>query len=132
MRISDWSSDVCSSDLRIAGLFQSRPPFGSGERILQHHRVLAVRAGADDGDRASGPFLQRAQVGAGGGREVVLPGDAVGVFAPAGELQVHRIALVPAMGVAGGLFGVLYPVPDGVAHLQLVIALATLALAYSP
>src|SRR3546814_5349992 len=94
MLMSDWSSDVCSSDLkkpRIAGLFQSRPPFGSGERILQHHRVLAVRAGADDGDRASGQFLQRAQVGAGGGREVVPPGDAVGVFAPAGELQVHRL-----------------------------------------
>src|SRR3546814_2976485 len=27
MRISDWSSDVCSSDLRIAGII---PPFGRG------------------------------------------------------------------------------------------------------
>src|SRR3546814_4113754 len=59
MRISDWSSDVCSSDL---------------------------------------------------------------VFAPAGELQVHRLALVPALGVERGVFGFLAAVAVGDAHLQLVHA----------
>src|SRR5690606_33691944 len=94
----------------------------SGERILQHHRVLAVRAGADDRQRAAGQLFQRAQVGAGGGGEIVPLGDAVGVLLPAGELQVHRLALVPALGVERGVFGFLAAVAVGDAHLQLVHA----------
>src|SRR3546814_5450269 len=41
MRISDWSSDVCSSDLYVAGL-QAEPPYGSlaavkpGEAVRVH------------------------------------------------------------------------------------------------
>src|SRR3546814_7636474 len=51
MRISDWSSDVCSSDLRVAfaqrakqeGLIgDAQPPFGADER--RHHPGLTERA----------------------------------------------------------------------------------------
>src|SRR5690606_30678747 len=66
--------------------------------------------------------FQRPQVGAGGGRKVVPVGDAVGVLAPAGELQVHRLALVPALGVERGVLGFLAAVAVGDAHLQRVHA----------
>src|SRR5690606_3030335 len=95
---------------------------GSGERILQDHGVFAVRAGGDDADRAAGQFLQRAQVGAGGGRQVVPVGDAVGVLAPARELQVDRGDLLPALGVQRGVLGALAAVLVGDAHLQLLHA----------
>src|SRR5690606_17882659 len=90
----------------------------SGERILQHDGVVAVGAGAHDRQRAAGQFLQRAQVGAGGGRQAVPVGDAVGVLLPARELQVHRRALVPALGVERRVLGALAAVLVGDAHLQ--------------
>src|SRR5690606_32076173 len=55
-------------------------------------------------------------------RQVIPFGDAVGVLAPAGELQVHRLALVPALGIERGVFGFLAAVAVGDAHLQLVHA----------
>src|SRR3546814_8023778 len=49
MRISDWSSDVCSSDLEIAGLFHQR----IAERA--DHLAIARFAALDIlGDRAAG------------------------------------------------------------------------------
>src|SRR3546814_19619091 len=48
MRISDWSSDVCSSDLARRGTFPSRcggglrparPPHGDGEVVGARHRL---------------------------------------------------------------------------------------------
>src|SRR2546427_8420824 len=39
------------------------PVTHSGERILQDHGVVAVRAGGDDADRAPGQLFQRTQVG---------------------------------------------------------------------
>src|SRR3546814_8184473 len=35
MRISDWSSDVCSSDLEDAGTFKFNPPVQTGPYVLQ-------------------------------------------------------------------------------------------------
>src|SRR5690606_13247377 len=95
---------------------------GLRERILQDHGVVAVRAGGDDADRAAGQFLQRAQVGAGGGGQLVPLGDAVGVLAPARELQVHRGDLFPALGVQRRVLGALAAVLVGDADLQLLHA----------
>src|SRR5690606_25855375 len=95
---------------------------GSGVRVAQHHGVLAVRTGADNTDRAAGQFLQRAQVGARRRRQPVPFGDAVGVLAPARELQVHRRALVPALRVQRRVLAALAAVFVGDADLQLLHA----------
>src|SRR5690606_18767142 len=98
------------------------PVVASGERILQDHGVFAVRAGGDDADRAPRQLLQRTQVGAGRGGQFVPGGDAVGGFAPAGELQVDRGDLFPALGVQRGVLGALAAVLVGDADLQLLHA----------
>src|SRR5690606_6066398 len=85
-------------------------------------RVVAVRACADDADRAAGRFLQRAQVGASGGRQLVPDGDAVGVLAPAGELEVDRRDLFPALRIERRVFGALAAVLVGDADLELLHA----------
>src|SRR3546814_7651845 len=46
MRISDWSSDVCSSDLVSAGELDERSGEGIPEHVSDHHDGLAVRSGA--------------------------------------------------------------------------------------
>src|SRR3546814_2704466 len=63
MRISDWSSDVCSSDLREA-LFAARPVGDVAHRVDR-----LVRRARGDQDTAA---EQRAMVG---GREVGLAGE---------------------------------------------------------
>src|SRR3546814_6408811 len=48
MRISDWSSDVCSSDLHVIGIGEAAYRLageGSRERIPPHAAVLAGRSG---------------------------------------------------------------------------------------
>src|SRR3546814_1834473 len=42
MRISDWSSDVCSSDLHIADFVEKER---AARRLLETPRIAAVRAG---------------------------------------------------------------------------------------
>src|SRR3546814_7010392 len=51
MRISDWSSDVCSSDLRVPGQHEPRDPHAA-ER---HHRLHAVGAAGQPDGQASRP-----------------------------------------------------------------------------
>src|SRR5690606_13637215 len=109
-------NSVLHSHLR--GIQQLR----SGKRILQHHRVIAVRAGADDADRAAGQFLQRAQVGTRGGRQLVPDGDAVGILAPTRELEVDRRDLFPALRIERRVFGALAAVLVGDADLELLHA----------
>src|SRR5690606_10352147 len=109
-------------DAAFAGGGEACSAAPSGERVLQHHGVVAIRTGADDADRAAGQFLQRAQVGACGRRQVVPHGDAVGVLAPAGELEVHGRDLVPAVGVERRVLGALAAVLVGDADLQLLHA----------
>src|SRR3546814_7619205 len=71
MRISDWSSDVCSSDLLVVGLgllvrlaAVARGMHVGGtageqqavERVQQVAHLLALRHGRDDDRRAAGGF----------------------------------------------------------------------------
>src|SRR3546814_10764187 len=44
MRISDWSSDVCSSDLFVAGLMVGRTPEYVGKKIEAREVKLAMLA----------------------------------------------------------------------------------------
>src|SRR3546814_15859770 len=56
MRISDWSSDVCSSDLVVAqesDIFELVEPFS----IIDHHRIL--RPVAKGEERREGRFDRR-------------------------------------------------------------------------
>src|SRR3546814_8201674 len=53
MRISDWSSDVCSSDLRIAGLGVDQPGGGVADRHGKAEAATGRRAvGAEIGGHA--------------------------------------------------------------------------------
>jgi hypothetical protein len=79
----------------------------SGKRIIQHDRVITIRTGGNQCQLAAGEFLDRAQIRAGGGRKLVPVADAGGGFLPAGEFQVDRLALVPAVGVELGQFAAL-------------------------
>src|SRR3546814_20859613 len=59
MRISDWSSDVCSSDLRIAADADGRGLAQARIAGLEH-RLIGQRAGArDDADAALGEDVAR-------------------------------------------------------------------------
>src|SRR3546814_8560170 len=54
MRISDWSSDVCSSDLprgveRVIGQHPRTTGAFEGEQRFEHHRIAIGRAGGDGG-----------------------------------------------------------------------------------
>src|SRR3546814_13494305 len=97
MRISDWSSDVCSSDLEIQPLILAEKAFGDAERLFfadQHadvgfqrhfgegHRDAAVRhivAGGDpagvDGmaDEVAGALFGAREIGRASCREMVCP-----------------------------------------------------------
>src|SRR3546814_8794013 len=65
MRISDWSSDVCSSDLNVPGSIDQRPTAISGLNIdislnvLEPRFVRAERAGNTFGDAPGQPSVQR-------------------------------------------------------------------------
>src|SRR3546814_11007917 len=88
MRISDWSSDVCSSDLVVAGkrgaqrlrLRRERGRIGAGQRHQQQARARALAEFIDE------QFLLR---GFGGGHELAqVPGQLqVRADPPAGEQQ---------------------------------------------
>src|SRR3546814_19128468 len=59
MRISDWSSDVCSSDLRNGGLQRGA---AQGRSVFQQDRVLLLHraeAGAGPGGTDAGDVLRR-------------------------------------------------------------------------
>src|SRR3546814_8160197 len=72
MRISDWSSDVCSSDLRTGRVLPGRMVrkgiagaveadiLGQGDGQLRHrHRLRAAGGAEDDGDRTAPIALTR-------------------------------------------------------------------------
>src|SRR3546814_15844602 len=79
MRISDWSSDVCSSDLKVAALNEGVCKM----RGADHHRVDRVRSDTADLDqRADGVGNARADIGACGplyGAQNRLPGQQDGI-----------------------------------------------------
>src|SRR3546814_17781091 len=49
MRISDWSSDVCSSDLRAVHAAQTRADAARGERCFEQRRIHIDAANAATG-----------------------------------------------------------------------------------
>src|SRR3546814_11115425 len=61
MRISDWSSDVCSSDLPPSGTGRHKPPAGlarydrrlQGEPMADTADITALLDAARDGDRGA-------------------------------------------------------------------------------
>src|SRR3546814_16381462 len=85
MRISDWSSDVCSSDLRVAaGEFPplrhgARPGAPSPDRRMERSHIVATEPGALD--REGGPHDGEA---VGIVRAGVPTGEASGIFRPGG------------------------------------------------
>src|SRR3546814_8567570 len=87
MRISDWSSDVCSSDLADAGIRGvARTPAAGGLRVLHRPRA-APRAGA----RRAGAVRGRASVLRGRG---VRDGGGEGRGGDAGRVRaLHRARL---------------------------------------
>src|SRR3546814_19256477 len=61
MRISDWSSDVCSSDLTEGGRGRRRRLFGPDRDLRRHRRPLQPRPAPVAG--ASGDIAQRLLLG---------------------------------------------------------------------
>src|SRR3546814_17998169 len=81
LRISDWSSDVCSSDLLVDPLFgggeiaQCLADSGAGFGDEHLGAVLAITRGEDRGGRAGVILLPRAAFGAVAGQAVEAGGD---------------------------------------------------------
>src|SRR3546814_9667540 len=48
MRISDWSSDVCSSDLKRRKGFPSETQVKKGRRVVHGHKELTEKLGRND------------------------------------------------------------------------------------
>src|SRR3546814_17634929 len=78
MRISDWSSDVCSSDLRIARIAERMACRPARESIGKDHRAAAAAHEGIDRDQIARCQRRRmreqqhgAEVGRGAGRERV-------------------------------------------------------------
>src|SRR3546814_15884724 len=67
MRISDWSSDVCSSDLRVdfrcrvADLAQPSPRVGAEPRRRLGRRIIGLQAEARPGDPEAPPGSRRVE-----------------------------------------------------------------------
>src|SRR3546814_16450339 len=81
MRISDWSSDVCSSDLRRAG--------------ARRHRRAGPRrdcggAGGSGHHRAAQGYSARAPAGARGDRKSVVEGKRVSVRVELGGWRISK------------------------------------------
>src|SRR3546814_20359543 len=79
MRISDWSSDVCSSDL--AALDRQRMPLEGRARAIGNERNIETVAKLDDLDDLSSVAHKRHRIGQGGGKD----GLVAAVMSPLGE-----------------------------------------------
>src|SRR5579885_2369232 len=85
---------------RHRGIFRvSRAGLALRERVAQADRVVAIGAGGDQRDVGLGQLLDRAQVGARGGRQFGKFPNSTSGFLPAREFEIHRFALGPAGGV---------------------------------
>src|SRR3546814_10727760 len=98
MRISDWSSDVCSSDLRASGLELGPVAQGSAIVLRIGGRALGLRQAVDDDDRGAtqvdGVTLEEAE------RAVVHAPALHPDLVEAGHVAVHRLPLA-ATGESG-------------------------------
>src|SRR3546814_13290319 len=74
MRISDWSSDVCSSDLTPEGLVQA----GAEQRAAAKPLVQALRGRVEDLAQGRIALVPRRRVAADAGAEQVVVEEAIG------------------------------------------------------
>src|SRR3546814_15935350 len=115
MRISDWSSDVCSSDLLVLGVDL---PLRGGDRAeaqplhLPHLRLVVVeRQRAGDADAVVGEVrleALRPGIAARAGRGRHLAGSGLPEPAHPIALDTHRLAVDPPLHV---LYGKIAPAP---------------------
>src|SRR6185437_9710214 len=71
----------------------------SGERVVQHDGVLAIRPGGHQRKATAGKLLHRTQIGTRRGWQLVPVADTGRRFLPTRELEVDRLALVPAVSI---------------------------------
>src|SRR3546814_11944918 len=105
MRISDWSSDVCSSDLLVEEAAGCKPQLRSPALRLARVRQPQLFLGAGDADVEQAPLLvQAALVEAGLVRQgAVLDADDehVAELQPLGRVQAHQPPLVAGPVLVG-------------------------------
>src|SRR3546814_18334668 len=98
MRISDWSSDVCSSDLLVEEAAGCKPQLRSPALRLARVRQPQLFLGAGDADVEQAPLLvQAALVEAGLVRPgaVLAPDDEhVAALQPLARVQAHQPTLI--------------------------------------
>src|SRR3546814_1621049 len=89
MRISDWSSDVCSSDLVIASLAAAALVAGG-----QHDCAAGCKQGGQQGHDIRAPSVEGPCI-PGFALDAVVPGEiivvAVAVFLAVGRSEVRRV-----------------------------------------
>src|SRR3546814_13191428 len=112
MRISDWSSDVCSSDLHAFGRGQQAVEDGLALGILGRHPIAQLRAGLRRLGRLAGEggrgVRQRARddadderqalVATGGDRHRATGGRLAGFAKPAGRQRGSKVDPPPQNG----------------------------------
>src|SRR3546814_8352808 len=114
MRISDWSSDVCSSDLALAGLPGDCRFPDNGRR---RHRLAARQACA--GGAAAGAFHRCRALAQGPGhgpRAAVVKGAALVPRTAGASSEEHTSALQSLMRIP---YAVICLKPQHIKHIQL-------------
>src|SRR3546814_5929187 len=100
MRISDWSSDVCSSDL--AAMLEIRAGTGGDEAALFAGDLLRMSSRYADTQGWKVELISANQTEVGGYKEVVASVKGQGVFAKLKfESGVHRVQRVPVTESGG-------------------------------
>src|SRR3546814_1541781 len=101
MRISDWSSDVCSSDLVLQRLVGDR--LGLGEQVLVLVGQRLIRLDADDGRAVVGARRQVGGVPVGDLVDLV-GGEGVGVRERRRRSEEHTSELQSLMRISYAVF----------------------------
>src|SRR3546814_5262751 len=108
MRISDWSSDVCSSDLRVAGDGADLTVMAAAGRAIARRQPRGRRA-LRSPDRAGGvvPMLRRGECGAQPRRRPLPHDDLFGQPRAArdGRLEEQTSELQSLMRITYAVFG---------------------------
>src|SRR3546814_3057743 len=88
MRISDWSSDVCSSDLRVAAAIEPAQP-GDAERFEKGEVIIAEIGFEARVDRTGDRNMPPPRPGRGLPRHAVGAGDMEDVGGKFGDILAH-------------------------------------------
>src|SRR3546814_17638745 len=101
MRISDWSSDVCSSDLIASRTIASlEHQWGQGRELLSENDVLVIDEAGMIGSRQMERVLNEAEKH---GAKVVLVGDVEQLQAIEAGAAFRRLAERPGSGDIPGI-----------------------------